>query len=110
MTYGEFLADFKTEIATAFKECEIPRWERRFIIGSLGKRIGQRSLDGADILSMFYDVCQSFSPETINNDEQLRMRLDHAEETYIDPFQEQLIEDEPEITFDSIGERGAILK
>ncbi len=110
MTYGEFLTDFKAEIASAFRECEIPRWERRFIIGSLGKKIGSRTLDGADILSMFYDVCQSFSPETIGNDEQLRARLEHAEETYIDPFQESLIEEDPEITFDSIGERGAILK
>ena len=110
MTYKEFLTDFRDEMAEAFRDCEIPGNERNYIIYMLGRKIGTRSLDGADILSMFQDVCQSFSPHTLGNDQLLKARLRYAGETYLDGRQEAMINADPMISYESIEERGAMLK
>ena len=106
-----FLEDFKEEITETIRACGLNKKERKAILSILGERLVNSRMDGIDMFNIFQEVCQSYMVrENTLDDDLLRARVDYAEDVYLDKRQDYILEVDPMTTFDTLEERGAILR
>ncbi len=111
INFEMFLKDFKEEIKDTIRACGLSKKEKKAILSVLGEKLGNIRIDSVDMLNIFQEVCQSYmGRENKLADDLLKARVDYAEEVYLDKRQDYMLEVDPMTTFDTLEERGAILR
>lgn len=111
ITFDEFFRDYIKEIVEIFRDADLEEKERRAIIYAMEKRFGNRRMGGMEFLSIFEELCTSFTPkESKEGYAYLEGRLDYAEETYIDHRADIMLEYDPTTSFETLEEKGLLVR